>query len=77
MYSSVDVDVGVSLPLSRSWGNGTLVVGSVTEEAEGDYLCEANNGVGTGLSQIINLQVHGKVKVKELRGGGDRKHREG
>ncbi|XP_063872912.1 cell adhesion molecule Dscam2-like [Scylla paramamosain] len=80
MYSSVDVDVGVSLPLSRSWGNGTLVVGSVTEEAEGDYLCEANNGVGTGLSQIVNLQVHappvvsGDGRVEARRGENVKLH---
>lgn len=60
MYSSVGVGMGVGVPLSRSWSNGTMVVGGATEEAEGDYLCEASNGVGSGLSAIINLQVHGE-----------------
>ncbi|XP_042865020.1 Down syndrome cell adhesion molecule-like protein Dscam2 [Penaeus japonicus] len=53
-----NVGMGVSIPLSRKWGNGSLLISSATEEAEGSYMCEASNGVGTGLSAIINLQVH-------------------
>ncbi|XP_071527560.1 cell adhesion molecule Dscam2-like isoform X6 [Panulirus ornatus] len=54
----VGMGVGVGVPLSRTWSNGTLLVAGATEEAEGSYLCEATNGVGAGLSAIINLQVH-------------------
>ncbi|XP_042228251.1 LOW QUALITY PROTEIN: Down syndrome cell adhesion molecule-like protein Dscam2 [Homarus americanus] len=53
----VGMGLGVGVPISRTWSNGTLMVGAATEEAEGSYLCEANNGVGAGLSAIINLQV--------------------
>ncbi|KAG7165542.1 Down syndrome cell adhesion molecule-like protein 2-like 10, partial [Homarus americanus] len=56
----VGMGLGVGVPISRTWSNGTLMVGAATEEAEGSYLCEANNGVGAGLSAIINLQVQGK-----------------
>ncbi|XP_068213179.1 cell adhesion molecule Dscam2-like isoform X2 [Palaemon carinicauda] len=52
------MEVVMGVPISRTWSNGTLIVSSATEEAEGNYLCEVNNGVGTGLSAIISLQVH-------------------
>ena len=43
---------------SRSWSNGSLLLTSVTQDDEGFYMCEANNGVGNGLSDIIKLKVH-------------------
>ncbi|XP_068082078.1 cell adhesion molecule Dscam1 [Anabrus simplex] len=45
-------DVEVPLP------NGTLYLPSVSEEDEGHYLCEANNGIGAGLSAVIFLTVN-------------------
>ena len=43
------------------WDNGTLLIPRAERRHEGRYLCEANNGVGAGLSEAVNLQVHGKI----------------
>ena len=40
--------------------NGSLHIKDVTEDDEGVYLCQANNGVGTGLSKVVTLKVNGK-----------------
>ncbi|XP_063218722.1 cell adhesion molecule Dscam2-like [Bacillus rossius redtenbacheri] len=38
--------------------NGTLYIRQVLPEHEGDYLCEATNGIGAGLSAMVTLVVH-------------------
>ncbi|OTF81627.1 hypothetical protein BLA29_009186, partial [Euroglyphus maynei] len=38
--------------------NGSLMIRDVSEEDSGIYLCQANNGVGSGLSKVITLKVH-------------------
>jgi hypothetical protein len=40
--------------------NGTLLIQPVLQEHQGQYLCEAINGVGAGLSTVVSLIVHGK-----------------
>lgn len=40
--------------------NGSLNFPSVELSDEGYYLCEANNGVGEGLSTVVRLTVHSK-----------------
>lgn len=40
--------------------NGSLTIREVSEEDEGEYMCQANNGVGSGLSKVVRLNVHGK-----------------
>lgn len=40
--------------------NGSLNFPSVEMSDEGYYLCEANNGVGEGLSTVVRLTVHSK-----------------
>ena len=40
--------------------NGTITIVEVTESDDGFYLCRADNGIGHGLSKIINLKVLGK-----------------
>lgn len=40
--------------------NGSLIINSASEEDEGYYLCEANNGIGAGLSAVISLKVNGE-----------------
>jgi len=40
--------------------NGTLFIDSVDKKDSGLYLCHASNGIGSDLSKIIRLQVHGK-----------------
>ncbi|KAK7082481.1 hypothetical protein SK128_000210 [Halocaridina rubra] len=40
------------------WENGTLSVSRAERRHEGRYLCEANNGVGAGLSKVVSLTVN-------------------
>ncbi|XP_045105879.1 Down syndrome cell adhesion molecule-like protein Dscam2 isoform X1 [Portunus trituberculatus] len=40
------------------WENGTLMVSRAERRHEGRYLCEANNGVGAGLSKVVSLSVN-------------------
>ncbi|XP_054714025.1 cell adhesion molecule Dscam2-like [Uloborus diversus] len=55
--------------------NGSLNFPSVEPSDEGYYLCEANNGVGSGLSTVVRLtvhsppQFHSKFKVLVTRRG--------
>ncbi|XP_065334249.1 cell adhesion molecule Dscam2-like isoform X1 [Cloeon dipterum] len=44
--------------------NGSLMIESVKQEDEGRYLCEANNGIGIGLSAVISLTVNAPVQFK-------------
>uniref|UniRef100_T1JAL9 Down syndrome cell adhesion molecule-like protein Dscam2 n=1 Tax=Strigamia maritima TaxID=126957 RepID=T1JAL9_STRMM len=38
--------------------NGSLVMSSATETNDGEYMCQASNGVGAGLSRVVRLDVH-------------------
>ncbi|XP_071041968.1 cell adhesion molecule Dscam1 isoform X3 [Parasteatoda tepidariorum] len=38
--------------------NGTLTILDVGEHDAGYYLCQASNGIGSGLSKVISLTVH-------------------
>ncbi|XP_069693341.1 cell adhesion molecule Dscam2-like isoform X2 [Periplaneta americana] len=38
--------------------NGTLLIYPAMREHQGQYLCEATNGVGAGLSAVVTLVVH-------------------
>ncbi|XP_042235913.1 Down syndrome cell adhesion molecule-like protein Dscam2 [Homarus americanus] len=40
------------------WDNGTLSVSRAERRHEGRFLCEANNGVGAGLSKVVTLSVN-------------------
>lgn len=52
---------GVTNPsMLETFNNGTLLIPKVGREHEGSYLCQANNGIGAGLSILIKLTVHGK-----------------
>ncbi|GBM28094.1 Down syndrome cell adhesion molecule-like protein 1 [Araneus ventricosus] len=44
--------------------NGTLVLQEVTESDGGHYLCQATNGIGTGLSKVIHLTIHTPPKFE-------------
>nr|XP_042896210.1 Down syndrome cell adhesion molecule-like protein Dscam2 isoform X1 [Parasteatoda tepidariorum] len=46
-----------SSPRAHRYNNGTLVISDAEENDAGAYLCQANNGIGAGLSKIISLQV--------------------
>ncbi|XP_060535010.1 cell adhesion molecule Dscam2 isoform X1 [Cylas formicarius] len=39
-------------------GNGTLLLQHVKEDREGYYLCQAENGIGTGIGKVIQLRVN-------------------
>ncbi|XP_054706600.1 cell adhesion molecule DSCAML1-like [Uloborus diversus] len=57
--------------------NGSLVIHSVEEDDDGHYLCQATNGIGQGLSKVIQLSVHvaahfkSKFKPETVRKGED------
>lgn len=39
--------------------NGTLHFKKISKEAQGHFLCEAKNNIGTGVSKVIFLKVNG------------------
>ena len=41
--------------------NGTLYIQKVSEQDEGKFLCEAENGVNEALGQVVSLKVNGKM----------------
>lgn len=41
--------------------NGTLLLQHVKEDREGFYLCQADNGIGTGIGKVIQLRVNCKL----------------
>ncbi|XP_048512285.1 Down syndrome cell adhesion molecule-like protein Dscam2 isoform X3 [Athalia rosae] len=45
--------------------NGSLVFGTVQENHEGFYLCEAMNGIGAGLSKVVYLTVNAPAHFPE------------
>lgn len=54
-----------SVPLDRSMRrvvNGSLTLIGAVHDYEGRYLCRASNGVGSDLSKVITITVHGKLK---------------
>lgn len=42
-------------------GNGSLWFEAVTSQDEANYLCRANNGIGSGLGKVIYVAVKGKL----------------
>lgn len=40
--------------------DGTLMINNIQKTNEGYYLCEAVNGIGSGLSAVILISVQGK-----------------
>lgn len=51
-----------SSPRAHRYNNGTMVLSDAEEADAGAYLCQANNGIGAGLSKIVSLQVLGMYK---------------
>ena len=39
--------------------NGSLIIMKAHEQHQGQYLCEADNNVGAGLSTLISITVNG------------------
>lgn len=44
--------------------DGTLSIANIQKSNEGYYLCEAVNGIGSGLSAVILISVQGKLKIR-------------
>lgn len=42
---------------------GTLSIHNIQKNHEGHYLCEAVNGIGSGLSAVITISVQGKLNT--------------
>lgn len=42
--------------------NGSLALHYVQEDKEGFYLCQASNGIGTGIGKVVQLKVNCKHK---------------
>lgn len=40
--------------------NGTLLLQHVKEDREGFYLCQASNGIGSGIGKVVQLKVNCK-----------------
>ena len=53
-------DLASNNPNIRVSDDGTLHIGNIQKSHEGYYLCEANNGIGAGLSAVIYVRVQGK-----------------
>lgn len=45
-------------PYTKILMNGSLYLQNVKEDREGFYLCQANNGIGTGIGKVIQLKVN-------------------
>ncbi|XP_023316145.1 Down syndrome cell adhesion molecule-like protein Dscam2 [Trichogramma pretiosum] len=45
-------------PYTKILANGTLVLQHVKEDREGFYLCQASNGIGSGIGKVIQLKVN-------------------
>ena len=40
--------------------NGTLMINKSIAKDEGQYLCQAKNGVGEGISKLAEVTINGK-----------------
>jgi hypothetical protein len=49
--------------LARLLPNGSLLIEAVAQEDEGHYMCEASNGIGVGLSAVVQLTVQGMQQL--------------
>jgi hypothetical protein len=45
-------------PFTKLLSNGSLLLQHVKEDREGFYICQANNGIGTGIGKVIQLKVN-------------------
>jgi hypothetical protein len=59
-------DLSIHSRDTQIFPNGTLLIHPALREHQGQYLCEANNGVGAGLSAVVSLIVNGKYASKML-----------
>jgi hypothetical protein len=43
--------------------NGSLLLQNVKEDWEGFYLCQAENGIGTGIGKVVQVTVNCKLTI--------------
>lgn len=55
----------VSGPHIQVLENGSMAIVDVDKEDEGEYMCEANNGIGPSLSAGTKLKVHRPVQFRK------------
>ncbi|GAB6024303.1 Down syndrome cell adhesion molecule-like protein 1 [Chamberlinius hualienensis] len=63
-YSVVDYKPLLSDDDIRLYPNGSLLIDSVNERHGGHYLCQAHNGIGSGLSKILFLKINMGAKFE-------------
>lgn len=63
-YPQLDNAGDVLPPEPLYFSNGTLQIQAIRRSHQGYYLCEASNGIGSGLSKVIRLVVNGKDKMR-------------
>lgn len=51
-------------PYTKLLSNGSLLLQHVKEDREGYYLCQAHNGIGTGIGKVVQLKVNCKLLFK-------------
>nr|ASU04347.1 Dscam5 [Mesobuthus martensii] len=56
--SETDFQVIISSQNIQILENGSLSIKESIKEDEGNYMCQANNDVGSGLSTVVSLKVH-------------------
>lgn len=44
--------------------NGSLLLQNVKEDREGIYVCQATNGIGTGIGKVVQVKVNCKLIVQ-------------
>lgn len=54
----VALETGPMLTVSN---NGSIFIRAADHVHEGRYTCQANNGIGAGLSKTVYLRVNGKT----------------
>lgn len=45
-------------PYTKLLSNGSLLLQHVKEDREGFYMCQAQNGIGTGIGKVVQLKVN-------------------
>lgn len=50
----------------RQWANNTLEIKSTDKSDAGYYMCSAENGIGNGISTIIEIQIRSPAHFKEV-----------
>lgn len=53
-------------PYTKLLSNGSLLLQHVKEDREGFYMCQAQNGIGTGIGKVVQLKVNCKFNYKQI-----------